>query len=351
MTKVYIANTASDRSFVERLSKDLEAADVPHWFDDGSATDEQILKQLQESSHLLVVLSPEMMTDERVLGALEGGKQFKLERIALRRAPMETLPPQIRGILPLNAVDDEAYATSLETLIHDLNLVPAEPEPELPERILTALYSDNPELRRNAIQEMAIYRNQGEALRELVLDELNAAIFRERDSSIKTLLRTTVQAFKITTGNLPDLMLPSKDELAVQAGGDAVIIQTNEILFFWNSSRWHVIWAVLGVIVAIIAFVAGGHWAYLIPVLMVTLILPHLNIIIRKGGEFEWEMPGPLIGNTIIAIILGSGSALLLMLAIEDLSATYYVVNTVLGIALGVAIGWMSSLEVTSASQ
>jgi hypothetical protein len=351
MTYVYIANTASDRPFVERLSTDLKKADVPHWFDGGKATDEQVIAQLQKSSHLLVVLSPAVLTDERVLGALEGGKQFKLERIALRCAPMESLPPQIQGILPLNAVGDEAYATSLETLIHDLDLVPNEPDPELPERILTALYSDNVTLRRNAIQEMATYRNQPEALRELVLGELKAAIFRERDSSVKTLLRTTVQAFEIKTGELPDLALPSKEDLAQQAGGNAVIIQAEEVLYFWNSSRWHMIWAGVGLIVALIAFVIGGHWAYLIPTLLVTLILPQLNIVIRKKGEFDWEMPGPLIGNVIMAILFGSGSALVLMLAIGELDATYYVVNTVLGIVLGVAIGWLSSLETTSVSQ
>lgn len=351
MTYVYIAHTPSDHSFVEQLSEDLKKANVPHWFDDGKATDEQVFTQLQKASHLLVVLSPDVLTNERVLGALEGGKQFKLERIALRRAPMETLPPQIQGILPLNAVDDDAYATSLDTLIHDLELVPAEPEPEIPERILTALYSDNVALRRNAIQEMATYRNQGEALRESVLSELNAAIFRERDSSIKTLLRTTVQSFEIKTGSLPDVALPSKEELAEQAGEDAVIIQAEEILYFWSSKRWHIIWAGVGLIVAVIAFVIGGHWAYLIPSLAVALILPHLNIVIRKNGEFEWEMPGPIIGNAILAIVFGSGSALALVLAVNVLGSTYYMSNTILGIVLGVAIGWLSSVETTAASQ
>ena len=345
MTYVYIANAAVDRPFVERLSRDLTQAAVQNWYDDGQATDQQVFAQLKKSSHMVVVLSPAVLTDERVLGALEGGKQFRLERIALRRAPMESLPPQIQGILPLNAVDDEAYAISLDTLLHDLQISPAEPIPELPQSILTALNSENSAMRRSAIQELLRYRDRDEAERNLALNELNAAIFRERDSSIKDFLRATVQSFNIETGELAEPSLPSKEELAEQAGMNAVILDTQEVLYFWRSSRWHLIWLVAGMILAVIVFVVGGHWAYLIPVMLVALSLPHLNIIIRSNGEYNWDMPGPIFGNLLLAILIGGGSALVFMLRVEDLDATYLLVNGILVIVLGLAIGWLSAVE------
>ena len=347
MTHVYIANAPNDLDFVKRLSDDLKKAGVPHWFDDGTATDQQVFAQLKNASHVLVVLSPHMMDNERVLGALEAAKQFKLGRIALRRAAMDNLPPQLGGILPLNAVDDDAYVTSLETLIHDLAVAPAEPEPELPEELLTALFSANTEIRRTAIKELGTYRKKDEAMRELALNELNAAIFRERDSGIKTLLRATAQSFEVNTGELPDVALPSKEELAEQARDNAVIIEPEEeTLYFWRSSRWHVIWAIAGLIIAVIAFAAGGHWGYVVPVLVVAIILPELNIMIRSNGEFEWVMPGPLIGNLLIGIIFSGVVAMIVMLIADDLETDFLIVNVIIGALLGVAIGWLSSVEV-----
>jgi hypothetical protein len=351
MTYVYIANAVIDRPFAERLSSDLKRAEVPHWYDDGQATDQQVFAQLKKSSHMVVVLSPAVLTDERMLGALEGGKQFQLERIALRRAPMESLPPQIQGILPLNAVDDEAYAKSLDTLLHDLNITTSEPEPELPQSILTALNSENAAMRRSAIEELSTYRDRDEAERNLALDTLNMATFRERDSSLKDLLRAITQSFNIEVSSLPEPVLPSKEELREQAGEDAVMVEAEEILYFWRSSRWHLIWVVLGLIISGIAFVAGGHWAYLIPVMLVVLSLPHLNIIIRKNGEFDWEMPGPIFGNLLLGVMIGGGSALVLMLGVEALDAAYLVVNSILAIVLGLAIGWLSAVETAADSQ
>jgi hypothetical protein len=345
MVYVYLASAPEDLGFVERLSADLAAHAIQHWYDDGQVDEGLVYLELQKATHVVVILSPHMLLNERVLAALEHARQEKLERIAVRISAMETLPPQIQGVLPLNFSEDGLYQESLETLLEDLRGVTSEPVPELPHELLTALESEQPQIRRNAIESLKQYRTAEEPLRVLAQRELNALVFRERDPGLKSLIQLTLQSFaRDEREPEPEIVIPTKEELVEQAKGHVLILESYP-QYLWQSRRWNVVLGGLAVLIGIIGYLLGEHWGYLLPVLLVGLILPQLNITIRQGGKFDWQMPGPLIGNTLLGFLTAGICAGVLAALNVGLTGNFILVNLILGGVLGLFIGWLSSLQ------
>jgi hypothetical protein len=277
---------------------------------------------------------------------LEFARQEKLDRIAVRLMAMDSLPPQLQGILPLNFTEADQYQDSLMTLLEDIQLAPTEPIPELPEDILTGLYSENIQIRRNAIEALRAYRSADETLREFARDELNALGFREREPSLKSLIQLILQSYdKQDHESEPNIELPSKEELVKRAEGHAVIIK-EATQYLWQSNRWLMVLGALGILLGSVGFILGGHWAYLLPPILVGFVLAQLNIAIRQGGEFEWQFQGALIGNLILGLLVAAVPAVILLLLIDELSGAYLLASLFWGGGLGLLIGWLSSLEV-----
>jgi len=347
MTYVYVANAPEDRDFARRLSGDLQKKSINHWYDDGGADEATVYAHLQQATHILVVLSPAVMLNERVLAALEHARQQHLTRLAVRIHPMETMPPQIQGILPLNAADDDHYGAALETLFEDLQPPTTTPRSELPEELMTAIYSENVAIRKNAIQALMQYQDEEEPLKTLALDELRALVFRERDSAMKVLLRSAIQSYELDERpTQPKMALPSKEELAQQAAGRAVIIEPEKVMYFWQSPRWHVLLGGVGLLLGGVVAWVGGHWGYALPILLVSLVLPQLNIAIRNNGELEWQNPGSLVGNTFLAVLSAMVLAGMLFLALPQLDPLWGGASIALGGVLGGVIGWLSGIKV-----
>lgn len=343
MSYVYIVSAPQDNGFVSRLSADLTREKIPHWYDDGQAADETVYKQLQQATHIIAVLSPAVMLNERVLAALEYARQHKLERLAVRLTAVDSLPPQLQGVLPLDFSDEAQYDVMLDTLLEDLSL---EPTPQLPEDIMTGLYSENTQIRQNAIEALAaFYRVTDDFLKEKAKEELRMLVFREREARLKALIHTTLQSFDMAVRPPEEVVLPTKEELAKQAEGRAVIVGAVQPMYFWRSRRWHVIWGVLGLVVGVILGIAGGHWAYALPVIAVTLIMPQLNILIRHGGEFEWQPSGSVMGNLVLSALLAGIVGAVLLALMDGVTASGSLVGVLVAVVVGALIGWLASVK------
>jgi len=219
---IFLAHAAADGAFAQKISGVLRQNGLDTWLPSPETTEGEFLERLAASSHLLATLSPAALQDESFLAALEFARQNKLERIALRLAAVE-LPPQLAGVLPLDFSSEEVYQDSLETLLADLHASQGDTQPVLPEEVLKALYSDNPLIRKNAIEALGAYRHAEESLRLRALDELAALVFPEREGHLKTLIQLTLKSFDEAESQAGDVRkteprLPSKEELAQRAG-------------------------------------------------------------------------------------------------------------------------------------
>ncbi len=341
MPYVYITCAPDHLATAQQLSQDLSAHNIPNWFDDSTAAEDTLFSELEKSTHLIAVLSPQLITYPNALAAMEHARQQDLTRLAIRIAPVEALPPQLAGILPLNASTPEAYQNALDTLLEDLAIQPEEPDPELPNDLLTALYSDNVEIRRNAIQSLATYRDAEPEMRELAKQELNSLVFREQNSSVRALVQAIARTFD--TDRPQDPVAPAN--MAPPETQAAPTAKIREI-YLWQTTRWHVLLAALALLLSSVMVIVGGNPLYSVPLLLLGLVLPQFNIMIRRDGKFNWEMPGPVIGNTLLSlVIVGLAGALLLALAGDDLNAAFIGVEAVLGLGYGALVGWLSSLR------
>jgi hypothetical protein len=179
----------------------------------------------------------------------------------------------------------------------------------------------------------------------LARQELNALVFRERDPGLKNLILLTLQSFdKDERKPEPEIVIPTKEELVEQAKGHAVILESRP-QYLWQSSRWNTILGGFAILIGIVGFFLGEHWGYLLPVLGVGLVLPQLNIAIRQGGKYDWQMPGPLVGNALLGFLIAGVCAGLLAILQVDLMGNFVWINLGMGGVLGLLIGWLSSLR------
>lgn len=358
MALVYLAYAAEDKDFAAHLSEDLNQAAI-QTLHNTDAT--ELLPE--QATHILHILSNAALLDEHFLSTLEFAKENRLERLALRLTEIETMPPQLVGVLPLDFSNPEDYQDGLTTLIEDLKIEQVAPISQLPKEIIQLLNSPSSPDRKMGIEILAKYRTKDEVLRQVALNELEALSFRERDSALKALLRVTIQTFSVQ--ELPtEPILPSKEALEIQAResaqsvipaheGKGAIGQSFEQSegeahqrYLWQHSpeRWFGLIISMAVGVGLISFAASGQWAYLIPITMVGMVLAYFNILIRQNGTLAWETPKPLFGNSIVGMIVAVLIAFILMAALE-LNGTFLLVNLILGVGFGLFVGWLSAVK------
>jgi hypothetical protein len=365
MVFAFLAYVPQDQALAEKLSTDFRAQGVEHWLSPNNGDELSTYQHLQKSSHLIAILSPGALADVAFLGALEFAKQNKLERIALRAQAIEALPPQLSGVLPLDFSSPEAYSEGLETLLEDLKIAPPPPAPELPPALFEGLHSPLAEERREAIEALAQYRNAEGPLRDLALDELNALVFRERESGVKALLLATVYSFDRDKREAePSPTILSQEELEAetarkaQAGHESLVFDTSPLRmqsdesrpstpqkqYLWKSPRWYVILFGLSGFFGLALSLLSGQPAYFIPSLIVGGSLAYFNVAIRQGGDFHWKPANALIGNLILGGGLAGFLGLLLIFPL-GLGGGFVLGAFLLGLILGALIGWLSSLE------
>lgn len=350
MAFVYLAHAPEDGVFASRLSSDLQQAGIENWYDNGEISDEVAFTKLRQATHFVAVLSHDALANERFLGALEYARENRLQRLALRLTQIETLPPQLTGILPLDFTNEENYAVGLDTLMEDLQL---EPPLQLPDDIMTRLESEIALERKAGIEALLQYQDKNDPLHQLALEELRAVSFRERDDALRKVAHAAVQAFLIEERPpQAEAKIPSKEELELQAAtqsqplivGKAGIQPKPKVIYLWQTNRWYAVLFGTALLVGGMAAVVSGEWAYLIPMMLAGLVLPWFNIWVRENGSLSWEWPKPLVGNGAVGVVLAGLAALFLSLLL-DLESVFLLVNAILGLAYGVFTGWLSSVK------
>lgn len=362
--QAYIVYAPEDSAFARKLANDLDEEGVRPILADKD-TDEQFA-ELQQSTAILVALSTYAVQDARVLSTIEAVQHIDVPVITLRIGSVDEIPQGLKGILPLDFSDDEAYEDSFATLLEDLH--PPEPsEPILPESIRIALASDDTANRKEGIEKLRKMRDDlDDDVRTLAEQVLRNLVFKDPEASVKSLARATLQLFN-QADNEADLQLaktapalpklPSTEQQRVDeisttkstTAPKAVMEQgPRSVVPIWYTPQWWML-PIAGVILALLQAILVAEEtqdiiAIVLPIGLSALLLPWLNIVIRDRGNLAWEMPGPLIGNgvaaTLLGIIgLGIGAVIGNSLETKDLIALLLITAI-----YGIGIGWVSSL-------
>lgn len=363
MAFVFLAHAPEDREFAERLSRDLNAANIPTWSPSESATDELVEEHLKETTHLVSVLSPAATQNEKFLHILEVAKKNHVEHVALRLAVIDAVPTQLTGIIPLDFSQPDNYADGVTTLIEDLRIEPAEPPLQLPEDILMLLKSEDVTERKAGVEALAQFRLVEGPLRQMALDKLETVAFHERDSALKILVRATIQTFLIQEEDTlpPEIALPTREALVKQAEASGLPVfvgnegvqphapraaPTRRQVYLWqqNTQRWYMVLLMVGLVIGGVAFLLTSELIAIIPMLVTGSVLAYFNIWIRHNGAFEWTMPKPLIGNGVVGSATAGISAIILMLSSEA-NSNFFIISLLLGLFFGLFTGWLSAVK------
>lgn len=365
---VYLLYSYEDAEFAEKLSEDLVAHGVEHARADRN-TDERF-SALHKAEKVIVVLSNHVLSDVRVLSTLSAAHDIKTDIIALRIGQVDSMPKQLKGIFPLDFSNPRHYDEALETLLEDIapSQLNYEPAPAyLPVEVQGVL--DNLELsslkqRRSAIETLGHYRDEeDQLLRHRAKDALGELVFKEKDGNLKRLASITLQSFdgeRETALEIeppePDKFvadLPDGDEFEVE---DVAILQTAEPIThgagllqlptqeIWQTQNWLIQTHVVGIISALVLIGLLNMMGLGLALGLVYIGLAWFNVQIRANGDFVWHMPGPMIGNGLLGLILsligaGIGSV------IDEQSFNTSLGIVVLSVTNGAFIGWLSTLR------
>ncbi|NDJ84945.1 MAG: TIR domain-containing protein [Chloroflexi bacterium] len=348
--KTYLAYVPEDTAFAKKLTNDLQTHNIEVVW---SATDSEAeLQALRETPTVLVALSEASVHDARVLTTLKAAAKLKARIIGLRIGTVDELPDELKGVLPLNFTSDEDYQDSLDTLLDDLK-PPSSPNPILPNNLQERLESNNPAERRQAIEEIGQIRNElDESVHALAQQLLRDIAFRDPESSVKSVARTILQLLG-TSGEAQSATpqepvaahSPAAPTTPPTEAPSAVVSQGMLNVPLWNTLQW---WSlpIVGVLLAVLQALAVRKVAFALPLALVWILLPWLNVTIRDGGRLDWKMPGPVIGTGGIALLLG-GIGIGIGTLLEDLETLDVVTALGLSILYGGFIGWLSSMSVT----
>lgn len=352
MTQVFLVYAPDDQSFAERLADDLRAQDLA--ISAGDSDSNEQFAALHRATHVIVVLSEAALKDTQVISTLSTASDLKQKVVAVRTGPTKTMPRQLKGI-PLDFSDPDQYQDSFDALMDDLR-PPVKQVPVLPEEIQKALHSDNPVARKDAVNALGMLRNSENLdVRDLAEQTLRDLAFKDPESNIKALARSTLQLFQgtgleVDTPQLGTLIpepvsIPLTPPHAAKTApiAKAKIRDTQPI---WKSSQWSAV-PVFGIVISILGAWAADNITYAIAGILVWLLLPYLNVIIRDGGRMEWHMPGPVIGGVIIGLILSIVGAII-GLIVGEAEGVDIIIAAVSGSVSGGFIGWLSTLRCDS---
>lgn len=354
MTQIYLVHSTDDAAFAERLAADLKAEglDVPIGDPDTNAQ----FAALHRATHVIVVLSEAALKDPQLISTLSTTTDLKQKVVAVRTGPIKTMPRQLKGI-PLDFSDAETYHDSFEALMDDLK-PPVKQEPVLPEEIQAALRNDDPVARRDAVSALGMLRNSHDLdVRDLAEQTLRDLAFKDPESNIKAVARSTLQLFQGMTPetDIPQIITHPAEAVTSEAATESSpspavqqpsVAQTVNTIALWKSPQWKIVPA-FGLVIAILEGLAGQNIGYAIAGGLVWLVFPYLNVVIRDGGRMEWDMPAPVVAGSLIGLVFGIigmpiGS---LFNGVEGMDV---VIAAVSGSVSGGFIGWLSSLHCVS---
>lgn len=369
MMKVFIAYTQENAQFVNKLHNDLTTrhfdvqTTLPHL--------DNITTEIARTDVVLIVLSDTLITDAAMLVYIETLKETERQIILLRVGAVSELPSVLGGLLPVNFSDENDYTESLDTLIEDLEppTMKLPRETPLSNELDNMLNSDVAQDRADAIQRIGDKHTElDENQLQYVEEQLRRIAFRDENRGVKMIARSTLQLLsgqssntQITEPALEEaatekIVPPSPQEappITIQPTNPEQIVQhaTSEQssmhpikTMVVYSISWRLL-PVFGILLALIQATIHRNALLGLPTALVWLIVPWFNVAIRDGGQLDWKMPGPLVGNGIIGLILGLlGSVLVLILS--GLEMLDFMLITVLGMLYGIAIGWLSSLYI-----
>lgn len=348
--QVFVIYAPENNAFVHRLEKDLKQHQVDCVL---AATDSpEEFEVFKNTPVALVALSMAATKDVRVLSLLDAAVKYQKRIIALRIGPIDELPKALRGVLPLDFSDEALQEENLLTLLEDLT-PPAPPSPLLPPEIQAALNHADPIQRKHGIEQLGAIRHRlDEDVRELALQTLRDLAFKDPEATIKALAHNTLQLFSTDIEEPTEEIIPPQIEhppLVVEQDeptDDNIAFQPAPILPtlipIWSTSPWRLS-AIMGVLLALMHAYIGRDIAFGLPVGLAWIILPWLNIAIRDNGRLEWKMPGPLVGNIAVALVLGL-VGIGLGLIVGNLAFLDIIALLVLNALYGGLIGWLSTL-------
>lgn len=359
--QAYIVYAPEDSKFAKQLASDLDAEGISAILAEKD-TDEQFA-ELQKSTAVLVALSTYAVQDARVLSTIEAVKHIDIPVIALRISMVDKIPQPLKGILPLDFSDQEAYEDSFATLLEDLH--PPEPsEPILPESIRIALESDDISERKHGVELLGKMRKEfDDKVRAVAEQVLRDLIFKDPEASVKSIARTTLQLFNQPDAvghpqlakTAPAYQTPSTEQKSASEvrskatpSRQTLINAPRSVIPLWYSRQWWLL-PIAGVVLALLQGVLVAKTtedivAVVLPIGISALLLPWLNIVIRDGGNLAWEMPGPLIGNGVAAGILGLIGLGIGAIIENNLETKDFIALLLVTIIYGIGIGWISSL-------
>ncbi len=190
-------------------------------------------------------------------------------------------------------------------------------------------------------------------VRDLAEQTLRDLAFKDPESNIKAMARSTLQLFQGMTpeNDIPQISphTPAPETPTAPASTPTPPVPADKhakTMPLWKSPQWKIVPA-FGLTIAVLLALAGEDIGYAIAGGLVWLIFPYLNVVIRDGGRMEWDMPAPVIAGILIGLVLGI-IGMLIGALFDGIEGSDVVIAAVSGSVSGGFIGWLSSLRCDS---
>ncbi|MCI0710381.1 MAG: toll/interleukin-1 receptor domain-containing protein [Chloroflexi bacterium] len=350
---IYLVFKEIDIPFAKRLSTDLQKHHIQH--KPVNLKQDDRLTALETASFIIAILSPQSITDETMLATLKVAVELHKNLIAVRIGQLPFVPDFLRGILPLNFTDEELYDDMLATLVDDL-APPTTPRPILPlqlQNVLENLDRVSLEERRNTVKALSELRATADVVvREAAQQGLRDIAFKDSDTTVKRMAGAALQSFNDEQRkSVIEAEPPKPDSFVANLDTrDAPVVSASPVSLLslpkkelWRTRQWYIA-GVLGSAAAVGHGFVADSVSVALALLMVTVGLTWFNVKIREGGNFVWEMPGPLIGNTGLGIVLALIGGLIGII-FQETTLAVFIVLLVLGGLYGLLIGWLATLR------
>ena len=350
---IYLVFKETDVPFAKKLSTDLKEHHIQH--KPVNLQKDDRLTALETASYIIAILSPESITDETMLSTVKVALDLHKNLIAVRIGQLPHVPEFLRGILPLNFTDESLYEDMLATLVEDL-APPTAPRPILPlelQNVLENLDRVSVEQRRNTVKALSDLRETSDhAIREAAQQGLRDMAFKDADTTVKRMAGAALQSFNDEQrASVIEAIPPQPDDfVATLEDEDGPRISSSPVgmlslpgVEVWRTRQWYTA-GILGSIAAIAHGIAADSVIVSLALLAVVAGLTVFNVAIRDGGNFVWQMPGALIGNAVLGIVLSLIGGLIGTI-FEGTTLFAFAVLLVLGGLYGSLMGWVATLK------
>ena len=116
--KVFISHSSKDKPFVRKLKRDLELNYIDSWLDEdellpGDSLIEKLNSALKNSTHLMIILSPNSVKSDWVQFELENALQYVEEETLAKIIPIHyrkcEIPEVLKPILNIDLTNEIVY--------------------------------------------------------------------------------------------------------------------------------------------------------------------------------------------------------------------------------------------------